>query len=94
MIENVFAAIVLAACLVLLLRLVIGPQRRYRLDAFAVRAWQGLRRGALTMWHWPRQRRRAKALAKDAIRRASQVERDGNVYRPDQFKRPPRDKMH
>jgi hypothetical protein len=93
-IEKLFAGIVLAVCLSLLLRLVIGPQRRYRLDAFAVRSWQALRRGLLALWQGPRKRREAKALAEDAIRRASQSQRDGNVYTPDRFKRPPRDKLH
>lgn len=105
MIEKLFAGIVLAVCLLLLLRLVIGPQRRYRLDGFALRSWQGLRRrvlalwqglrrGVLALWQGPRKRREAKALAEDAIRRASQGQWDGNVYTPDRFKRPPRDKLH
>jgi hypothetical protein len=93
-IEKGFAAIVLAACLVMLLRLVLGASRRQRFDAVAIRAWLRLRASAIALWRWPRSRRQARQLADDAIRRASQVERDGNVYRPEQFKRPPRDKMH
>ena len=33
MIEKIFAAVVLAVCALLLVRLVIGERRRYRLDA-------------------------------------------------------------
>jgi hypothetical protein len=93
-IEKGFAAIVLAACLVMLLRLVIGARRRQRFDAIAIRSWLRERGAALALWRWPRSRRRARQLADDAIRRASQGQWDGNVYRPEQFKRPPRDKMH
>lgn len=93
-IEQVFAALVVAVCAVLLLRLVIGAQRRARFDRFFVRLWQGLRSGALALWRWPQKRRQARRLAEDAIRRASQGKWDGNVYTPEQFKKPPRDKMH
>jgi hypothetical protein len=93
-IEKGFAAVVLAACLVMLLRMALGASRRQRFDAVAIRAWLRLRAAAITLWHWPRQRRQAKELAEEAIRRASQGQWDGNVYTPDQFKKPPRDKMH
>jgi hypothetical protein len=93
-IEKGFAAIVLAACLVMLLRLALGAQRRQRFDAAAIRAWLRVRSAALALWRWPRSRRQARQLADDAIRRASQGKWDGNVYTPDEFKRPPRDKMH
>jgi hypothetical protein len=34
-------------------------------------------------------------VADEAIRRArGEVEREGNVYKPKSFKKPPRDKMH
>ncbi|WP_298825272.1 hypothetical protein [uncultured Piscinibacter sp.] len=93
-IEQVFAALVVAACAVLLLRLVIGAQRRAKLDRAFVRLWRGLRSGAVALWRWPGKRRQARRLAEDAIRRASQGKREGNVYTPEQFKKPPRDKMH
>lgn len=94
MIENVFAAIVVAACAVMLLRLALGPARRFRFDRFFVRAWSGLRALAIALWRWPRSRRQAQQLADDAIRRAREGSWDGNVYTPDQFKKPPKDKMH
>lgn len=94
MIEKGFAAVVLVACLVMLLRLALGARRRQRFDAVAIRIWLRLRAAAAAVWRWPRSRREARKLADDAIRRASQGQWDGNVYRPEQFKRPPRDKMH
>jgi hypothetical protein len=93
-IEQVFAAFVVAVCALLLLRLVIGVHRRARFDWFFVRLWQGLRSRAVGLWHWPCKRRQARQLAEDAIRRASQGKWDGDVYTPEQFKKPPRDKMH
>jgi hypothetical protein len=89
-----FAAIVLAACLVMLLRLALGARRRQRFDAVAIRAWLRLRAAAVALWRWPRSRRQARQLADETIRRASRGQWDGNVYTPDEFKRPPRDKLH
>lgn len=94
MIEKVFAALVVAACAVMLLRLALGPVRRQRFDRFFVRSWATIRAWAIALWRWPRSRRQAQQLADDAIRRAREGTWDGNVYTPDQFKKPPRDKMH
>jgi hypothetical protein len=98
MIERVFAAIALAACAVLLVRLVIGERRRWRFDAFVRRIAQRLRRFALRIWHWRDARRaaeRARQAADEAIKRArDRGEWDGNVYTPKSFRKPPRDKMH
>ena len=98
MIERVFAAIALAAGAVLLVRLVIGERRRWRFDAFVWRAWQGLRRFGLRVWHWRDARRAAESArraADEAIKRArDRGEWDGNVYTPKSFRKPPRDKMH
>lgn len=96
MIEKLFAALVAAVCIVLLLRLALGPVRQIRFDAFFVRLWRGLRSRAVALWRWPRTRRQSRQLAEDAIRRAREGggRWDGNVYTPDQFKKPPRDKLH
>lgn len=94
MIEKVFAALVVAACAVMLLRLALGPVRRQRFDRFFVRSWNTIRAWGIALWRWPRSRRQAQQLADDAIRRAREGTWDGNVYTPDQFKKPPRDKMH
>lgn len=83
--EKIFAALVLATCAVLALRLVIGEQRRWRFDAFWRRLWARLRIQATRLWHWPAARRRAKRDAEEAIRRAREGTWDGNVYKPKSF---------
>ncbi len=96
-IERVFAGTALAVCAVLLLRLSLGAARRPRFDRFFVRLWNGVRARCLALARWPRAHREARELADDAIRRASQGvpgKWDGNVYTPERFKKPPRDKMH
>ena len=98
MIERVFAAIVLAVCVVLLVRLMLGAPRRYRFDSALRRATQWLRRTGSSIWHWRDARRAAEAarkVADEAIERArNRGEWDGNVYTPKSFRKPPRDKMH
>ena len=94
MIEKVFAALVVAVCAVMLLRLALGPARQQRFDRFFVRAWNTLRAWAIALWRWPRSRKAAQQLADDAIRRAREGRWEGNVYTPEQFKKPPKDKMH
>ncbi len=90
--DNVFAAIALAACVLLLVRLLIGARQRARLDATLGRAWHAVRAGTLSLRH----RREAVREADAAIERARKRsgEWDGNVYRPKSFRKPPRDKMH
>ncbi len=98
MIERVFAAAALLACLVLMVRLTMGEPRRYRFDSWVRRRWQALRALGHAVWHWRDARRAADAArqaADEAIRRArDRGEWDGNVYRPKAFRKPPRDKMH
>ena len=89
--ENVFAALVLAACLVMLARLALGPRRRQRFDASARRLAAAVRHAAWRIWHWRDARRKAARAAEDAIRRAhggQGVGKEGNVYRPKSFRRP------
>ncbi len=85
MVEKILAAVVLAFCGVMLLRLVLGERRRGRFDAFWRRTWIGLRIRTTRLWHWPAARRRAKHDAEEAIRRAREGTWDGNVYRPKSF---------
>jgi hypothetical protein len=88
---------VLATCVVLLVRLLLRPAQRQRLDTWARVSWwqlrqraQGLRKRA------PRgSARDAEREAQDAIRRAQQraqgrkqADWDGNVARPRQFQDP------
>jgi len=98
MFERVLAAIVLAVCALLLLRLTMSVPRRYRFDAALRRVWLALRRTGLRVWHWRAARReaqRAREVADEAIQRArDRGDWDGNVYTPKSFRKPPRDKMH
>lgn len=95
-IEKLLAGFALVLCAGLLLRLLIGQRRRYRLDAWCRDAFFGLRRRARSAWHWRSARKEAERVAEEAIRRAraGEVEREGNVYKPKSFRKPPRDKMH
>ena len=99
MIERLFAAIVLAACVLLLVRLLIGARRRYRFDAAMRRAARRVRSIATSPRRWRESRHdaaRAAEAASDAIRRARgrDGEWDGNVFKPKSLRKPPRDKMH
>lgn len=83
--DKIFAALVLACCGVLLLRLALGERRRHRFDAFWRRGWFGLRVQWTRLRHWPSARRRARHDAEEAIRRAREGTWDGNVYKPKSF---------
>lgn len=84
MFQTILAGVVLAICVVLLVRLMVGVRRRLQFDFAMQRMWFALRRGGLTAWRWPSARR----AARDAIERAKAGEWDGNVYRPKSFRRP------
>jgi len=95
MVQQVFAAVVLAVCVVFMIRLLVGERRRYALDAWARRSTQAVKRGALRIYHWRSSRKTAERVAEEAIRRArGEGSWEGNVYKPKSFKRPPRDKLH
>ncbi len=95
MIEQAISAVVLALCLGMIVRLMVGPQRRYRFDQWARRTGLGIKQGLQRLVHWRSSRKTAERVAEDAIRRArGEGSWDGNVYKPKSFKRPPRDKLH
>lgn len=86
MVEKLLAAIGLALCLALLLRMVLPAPTRRRWDAFWLGLWQGAR-DRVQRW---RSGPDARQQAHDAIERArrrSAVQRDGNVIRPKAFDR-------
>ncbi|MDB6000249.1 MAG: hypothetical protein JWP52_1948 [Rhizobacter sp.] len=86
MVEKVFAALVIAICLVMMVRLLIGTRRRARLDSLARRTWFSARRMVVEPVRWWHHRRVAARTAEEAIRRArSRADRDGNVYTPKSF---------
>ena len=93
MIEKLLAAVVLAVCVGLLVRLMLGRSRQQRLDAAARRAGARGRHGVHAMWHWRSSRKRAERMADEAIKRAASRDRgdghwDGNVFKPKSFRRP------
>jgi len=88
MLETVLAALGLAACALALLHMAIGPRRRQRVNAAALRLWLALRRLAQSAWHWRASRRHAANAAEAAIRRAQGADHLKVVPKP------PRDKMH
>ena len=96
MLEKIFPAIVVAACLVLLLRLVLGQRRRHRFDRTIARWSRAASSRIEGLFTWNAGRRRAKRAADEAIRRARDGgDWDGNVYRPKSFGRKNKDrKIH
>ena len=93
MIEKVFAAGIVVACVVLLLRVLIGPRRRSRIEAGARRVASALQERFGRFVGLPSAHARAEREARDAIERARAraADRDGNVIRPKAFKRKKRD---
>lgn len=91
MADKILAALGLAACVLLLVRMLLPAAGRHRLDAAGRRSWSALRGAgeAVLHWrHWRERRRRSKATAEAAIERARRHGRwDGNVYKPDAFER-------
>ncbi len=85
--EKVIAALVVAACVVMLVRLVLGSRARARLDAAVRRSWHRTGRWTREAFARPAAERRARRAADEAIRRASRGSWDGNVFRPDDFGR-------
>jgi hypothetical protein len=86
--EKLLAGLTLAVCLLLLLRLAVGARRRARWDSAVRRSGRVLHRIGRSTLHWPGARRRAAAEAREAIERARRRGAwEGNVYRPDSFRR-------
>lgn len=100
MVMQILAGMVAMLCVVMLARLLLRPDQRRRFDASIQNKWQRLSYQASVAWHgmkhW-RNRRQAKQAAavqaKDLINRMriGSVTREGNVYKPEAFKRRPED---
>ncbi|MEO8079828.1 MAG: hypothetical protein ABI641_04805 [Caldimonas sp.] len=90
MLEKIFAASVVAACALMLLRVLVGPRRRSRLDASLRRLSARIGRFLDAVFARPNAARRAEREAKAAIRRAqgrAAGHWDGNVYKPKSFRK-------
>jgi hypothetical protein len=86
--EKLLAALALAVCVVMLLRMALPATRRARLDRAMLRIWQQLSASVHNLIHWSARRRAAREAAQDAIRRAQTKpsgQWKGNVYTPDSF---------
>lgn len=89
--ESILAGLVLAVCLVLAVRLLLGPREQRRFDAWMRETWARLVAGAQRLRHWRSDREAAKKAAAEAIERAARRANgqwDGNVHRSDSFKGP------
>ncbi len=90
--EKLFSAVVLVMCVLMLLRLCLGERRRERVDGALRRSGLRLQRLARQAGQWRKWRQSRAAAAREAeeaIRRARhRSERDGNVIRPDSFRKP------
>ena len=86
------SALVVAVCVLMLIRLVLPAPKRARLDQGVRQLPKVLSRRWHTLRHGRRRRVDAERLARDAIERARKttVERDGNVIKPDAFNKGPR----
>ena len=87
-VEKIFAAAIVVACILLLVRMVLRPRRRARVDASLRKnagLWQRRTQRAIL---WPAAELRARRETREAIRRArrSAIEREGNVISPKAFK--------
>ena len=84
------SALVVAVCVLMLVRLMLPVRRRARFDERLKQVPKVLSRRWHTLRHGRRHRVDAERLARDAIERArkTNVERDGNVIKPDAFKGP------
>jgi len=93
-IEKIFAAGVVVACVVLLLRVLLGPRRRSRIDASLRRTAMGLQDRFGRFVGLPSAHAKAEREARNAIARArarAAADHEGNVIRPKAFKRKRRD---
>jgi hypothetical protein len=90
--DKLFPIFVAAVCVVMLVRMVLGEQRRARMDRVFTHAWFALQRRALYVWGWRSRRQsaaQAKQVADEVINRVRhRVEKEGNVLTPDAFKGP------
>jgi hypothetical protein len=93
MIETLLAALGIAVCSALLVRMCLPGHRRSRLDHGLQRLWWRLRGAPAALRRTPPRRdtsaQDAERIAREAIERARRVDWQGNVGRPRQFKRPP-----
>jgi len=87
-VEKIFAAAMVVACVLLLARMLLKPRRRARVDASLRKNGELWHRRWVRVVAWPAAELRARRETREAIRRArrSALERDGNIIKPNAFK--------
>ena len=89
LIEKMIALVIAAACLLMLVRLMVGERRRYRLDRAVIGHWQRVSSWVVKTWRWRVSKKKAAKEAEAAINRArTRGDWDGNVFRPKSFQKP------
>lgn len=89
LIEKTIALSIAAACLVMLVRLMIGSRRRDRLDHAVVGRWRRYSTWVVKTWRWRVSKKKAAKEAQAVINRArTRGDWDGNVFRPKSFQKP------
>ena len=78
-VEQVMAVLVAAVCLALLVRLALGPQRRARLDRWAVRQWQAFSAWGQRRWQAVRYGRTSKRQAQQVVHELMQRSRQAGA---------------
>jgi hypothetical protein len=89
--DKVLPVAIAVVCVLMLARLFMGERLRGRVDRTAVQAWRSLRRRVLKLVRWRSSRKAAAQATEEVIRRArtkASGKWEGNVYKPDSFKRP------
>ncbi|MES2091945.1 MAG: hypothetical protein V4532_18480 [Pseudomonadota bacterium] len=84
--EKIFALIIAAVCLVMLARLMLGGARRQRLDRMVLRWVNTARHWWFVLVTHRAAKKKAAAVAKQAIDRARKGDWKGNVYTPKSFR--------
>lgn len=87
--ERIVAALIAVACIVMLLRLAIGPRRQQKLDRAAREAWSRTHKLFTRLYRRQATKKEAEKATQEILQRLRQpIERSGNVITPQAFKRP------
>lgn len=89
MFDKVLPITIALACGVMLIRLFLPAAVQRKLDHIAQTSWHAARRHTMALVRRRASRKAAAQAAEEAIRRArTGGQWEGNVYKPDSFKRP------
>lgn len=87
--ERIVSALIALACIVMLVRLAIGPRRQQRFDRVVREAWARTTKIFTRLYRRQASKKEAEKATQEILQRLRQpVERSGNVITPQAFKRP------